>query len=200
MGHPNPHLVTTSPAVFSASCTAFPTIFATPPPLLTHTHTLPGFVVPLLDTLDREAAGLNRLASVARGQLLVALRADRPGVEDLLPAGAAGGEHDCAWLQRIVTLYHRIPQVGAGLGYVGGPGGLTVAVNEGGCRRRYDAPHKDALSLLLPVPVSAALVHSPLAPSLAAPQPSAPYSPAPLRAHCASIPCSFRLFLLSPWA
>ncbi|KAG2440109.1 hypothetical protein HXX76_004223 [Chlamydomonas incerta] len=71
-----------------------------------------GFVVPLLDTLDREAAGLNRLASVARGQLLVALRADRPGVDDLLPA-AAGGEHDCAWLQRIVTLYHRVPQLGA---------------------------------------------------------------------------------------
>ncbi|KAG2454864.1 hypothetical protein HYH02_000695 [Chlamydomonas schloesseri] len=74
-----------------------------------------GFVVPLLDTLDREAAGLNRLAAVARGQLLVALRADRPGVEDLLlpGGGGGGGEHDCSWLQRIVTLYHRIPQLGA---------------------------------------------------------------------------------------
>ncbi|KXZ46776.1 hypothetical protein GPECTOR_40g510 [Gonium pectorale] len=67
-----------------------------------------GFVVPLLDTQEREAHSLNRLASVARGSLLIALRADRPGVGDL-----ARSTTDCAWLQRVITLYHRIPQLGA---------------------------------------------------------------------------------------
>ncbi|EFJ44226.1 hypothetical protein VOLCADRAFT_95430 [Volvox carteri f. nagariensis] len=67
-----------------------------------------GFVVPILDTLDREAHALNRLVSVARGSVLVALRGDRSNVDDLLT-----GFLDCSWLQRIVTLYHRIPALGA---------------------------------------------------------------------------------------
>ncbi|GIL63697.1 hypothetical protein Vafri_17590 [Volvox africanus] len=66
-----------------------------------------GFAVPILDTLDREAHAFNRLASVARGSLLVALRGDKPLVDDLLPGP------DCSWLQHIITLYHRIPPLGA---------------------------------------------------------------------------------------
>ncbi|GFR41993.1 hypothetical protein Agub_g2806, partial [Astrephomene gubernaculifera] len=91
--------------------------------------TTEGFVVPMLDSLDREAHSFNRMAAVARGSVLVALRADSPSVEDLLPpassaaeekrripggeGGAAGVPAECAALQRLVTLYHRIPQLGA---------------------------------------------------------------------------------------
>lgn len=76
-----------------------------------------GFVVPILDTLDREAHALNRLASVARGAFLVALRSDRPLVDDLFTHMA-----DCSWLQRLLTLYHRIPavSVATGIGTLGG--------------------------------------------------------------------------------
>ncbi|KAG2491450.1 hypothetical protein HYH03_010236 [Edaphochlamys debaryana] len=66
-----------------------------------------GFVVPMLDTLEREGHGLNRLASVARGSVLVALRADGAGLDDVLTVP------DCAWLQHLVTLYHKVPQLGA---------------------------------------------------------------------------------------
>ncbi len=62
--------------------------------------------MPILDTVDREAHALNRMASVARGSVLVALRSDRPLVDDLLQ-----DMPDCSWLQRILTLYHRIPAV-----------------------------------------------------------------------------------------
>jgi hypothetical protein len=75
-----------------------------------------GMVVPMLDMHDREAHALNRLASVARGAVLVALRSDGPGVEGLL-APLPGGGPECLWLQRIVTLYHRIPQVTQAAGW-----------------------------------------------------------------------------------
>lgn len=70
-----------------------------------------GLVVPFVDTSQQGTVTFNRMASVARGRILVLMSPD----DLLLLSGGTGtgvAPH-CEWLRQVLSLYGRVPQLGA---------------------------------------------------------------------------------------
>ena len=68
-----------------------------------------GLVVPFIDVSQQGTVTFNRMASVARGRLLVLISPD-----DLLRLSGTGSgtAPHCEWLRQVMSLYGRVPQVG----------------------------------------------------------------------------------------